>query len=296
VDIIEAIILGLTQGLTEFLPISSSGHLILVPWLFDWESKGLAFDASLHLGTLVAVFVYFWRDILAMISAIPVALRSPIELLRHEPLAPKTTDDPEAARRRAGKLGLLIVLGSIPGGVFGLAGEDRIDSFFHDAAHETRAILAVAVLLILFALILLLAERMGARNRRIFQIGVPDALAIGTAQAVALLPGVSRSGVTLTAGLFRGLQRADAARFSFLLGIPLVTVAGLTSLVDILQAAPDAREIVVLAAAILSAAISGLAAIWGLLRFLQRSSTRVFIVYRVVVGVAVLLTVASGIR
>src|SRR5215203_3435624 len=154
---LEAIILGITQGLTEFLPISSSGHLIIVPWLFGWESPGLAFDAALHLGTLVAVFAYFWRDIVAMIKAIPIALRHRTALLR-----PNDQDDEQTVYAR---LGLLIIIGSIPGGIIGLLLQDRIDVFFHSSTNESRAIVVIAIMLAVFAVILWIADRVGKEVR-----------------------------------------------------------------------------------------------------------------------------------
>jgi undecaprenyl-diphosphatase len=295
-DIVEAIVLGITQGLTEFLPISSSGHLILVPWLFNWEQNGLEFDAALHLGTLIAVFAYFWRDIAYMIAAIPLALRQPLRTLAFDAETGRAESDQEQINRRFGKLGLLIVLASIPGGIVGLLAQDAIDEFFHDEDHVERAVVAVAMLLIVFALVLFVAERRGSMSRGLPSISLRDAIAIGSAQAVALLPGVSRSGITLSAGLFLGIRRADAARFSFLLGIPLVTLAGLKGVVDILQSSPDTRELVTLAVGMTSAAVSGLFAIWGLLRFLQHSSTVVFVIYRVILGISVILLVISGVK
>ncbi|MBX3070397.1 MAG: undecaprenyl-diphosphate phosphatase [Thermomicrobiales bacterium] len=292
-NVIEAIVLGIVQGLTEFLPISSSGHLILVPWLFGWESNELSFDAALHLGTLIAVFGYFRKDILNMIVAIPLALRHPLRTLHYA----GTSDDPALHDRTvSGKIGLLIVLGSIPGGIVGLLSQGAIDDFFHDADHVDRAVAAVAVLLILFAFVLWWADKTGARSRRLAAMGWKDAAVVGLAQCLALVPGVSRSGITLSAGLFRGITRADAARFSFLLGIPLVAVAGLSGVVDIVRDAPSSEEIVRMVAGMISAALSGWLAISALLRFLQHSSTRVFVIYRVVAGLLVLLILVSGLR
>jgi len=293
-NILEAIVLGIVQGLTEFLPISSSGHLILVPWLFGWESKGLSFDAALHLGTLVAVFAYFRDDILLMIRAIPTALRNPIATLAER----GATDETIAGDQRSvfGKLGLLIVIASIPAGIVGLLAENAIDEYFHDEANIDQAVATVAILLIVFAIVLWLADKMGAKSRRLGQMSVRDGVVIGLAQVLALFPGVSRSGITLSAGMFRNFNRADAARFSFLLGIPLITIAGLNGLVDIARDSPSSAEIAEMAAGMISAAVSGFFAIWGLLRYLQSSSTRVFVIYRIVAGVFVLLLLASGYR
>jgi undecaprenyl-diphosphatase len=286
----EAIVLGIVQGLTEFLPISSSGHLILVPWLAGWEEPGLAFDAALHLGTLLAVFTYFRQDILGMIKAIPIALSSPKRLLFANPA--ELADE----RSRSGRLALLLVVGSLPAGIVGLAAQNAIDDRFHDHDKQPGSIAIIAALLIVFALVLLLAERIARHVRGIETLTIKDALLIGVAQALALFPGVSRSGSTLTAGLFRDLKRADAARFSFLLGTPLVLAAGLTGVKDIIDANPSGAEIWRMGIGILASAISGFAAIWVLLKFLQRSDTKIFIAYRVAAGIAILLLIAFGFR
>jgi undecaprenyl-diphosphatase len=284
---IEAIILGITQGLTEFLPISSSGHLIIVPWLFGWETPGLAFDAALHLGTLVAVFTYFWREIVDIIRAIPTMLRKNVSLLKAP--SPEDTDDTFFAR-----LGLLIVIGSIPGGIVGLLAQNRIDDFFHSDTNENRAIVVIAILLALFGILLWVADRYGKESRILRTIKVPDAVIIGAAQAIALMPGTSRSGVTLTAGLFRDFKRADAARFSFLLGIPLVTVAGLKGLSDLIQSDPSGAEAGRIVAGMIASAVSGFLAIRFLLNYLQTKSTAVFVIYRVALSIVLIALVLSG--
>jgi undecaprenyl-diphosphatase len=284
----EAIILGITQGLTEFLPISSSGHLIIVPWLFGWETPGLAFDAALHLGTLIAVFAYFWREIVAMIKAIPIVLEKRTALFE------SASDEDE--QTFFARLGLLIVIGSIPGGVIGLLAQSRIDDFFHGDTNQGRAIVMIAILLALFAVLLWLADRYGREIRPLKTIRVPDAVTIGFAQAVALMPGVSRSGVTLTAGLFRDFKRADAARFSFLLGIPLVTIAGLKGLSDLIQSDPSGAEMSRIVAGMVASGISGFVAIRFLLRYLQTSTTTVFVIYRIIASIVLIGLVASGFR
>lgn len=285
---LQAIVLGLVQGLTEFLPISSSGHLILAPWLFEWETPGLAYDAALHLGTLVAVLVYFRTDILRMIRAIPLALRAGPALLRGEEV-----DSPKAFDAR---LGLLIVVGSIPGGVVGLLANSALDDFFHSENGQDRAVLVIAALLAVFALVLFWAERVSRRTRTLRDIGLLDAIVIGLAQAIALSPGASRSGVTLSAGLFRGFQRADAARFSFLLGLPLILAAGLVGLRDLVDAGVSEIGAAPLIAGVAASAVSGLIAIWGLLRLLQAVPTTIFTVYRLVAAAFVVILVATGVR
>lgn len=286
---IEAIILGITQGLTEFLPISSSGHLIIVPWLFGWETPGLAFDAALHLGTLVAVFSYFWRELTEIIRAVPTMLRKNVSLLRAS--QPNDTEDTFYAR-----LGLLIVFGSIPGGIVGILAQDRIDDLFHSDTNEGRAIVAIAILMALFGILLWIADRIGKESRILRTIKLRDTLIIGAAQAIALMPGTSRSGVTLTAGLFRDFKRADAARFSFLLGIPLVTFAGLKGLSDLIQSDPTGAEFGRIAAGMVASAVSGFLAIRFLLNYLQTKSTAVFVIYRVALAIVLLGLVFSGFR
>jgi undecaprenyl-diphosphatase len=271
------------QGLTEFLPVSSSAHLLVVPWLLGWESPGLAFDAALHLGTLAAVVVYFWRDLLAMALALPRAIRRPRMILR--------SDDPADVMPR---LALLIALGTVPGLVAGLLGEEAIDAVYHPSGVAPDAVIvAIATAMIALALLLLAAERMARHVRMMDSLKLPDALIIGLAQALALIPGVSRSGATITAGLFRGLTRVDAARFSFLLGVPIVAAAGANGLLETLTSGLGAGQLGVFAVGLVASALAGFAAIWGLLRYLQRASTVVFIVYRIVLGVVLILLVLS---
>jgi len=292
VSVWEAIILGLVQGATEFLPVSSSGHLIAVPWLVGMEEPGLAFDAALHLGTLAAVLVYFWRELLGMAVALPRALTHARALLR----------DPDPGRRREAdrrdadaRLALLIVIGTVPGLIAGLAGQGAIEAFYHPGGGTPRrAIVAVAIATMALGALLFVAERVAAHQRRIAHLTWHDAVAIGLAQATALIPGVSRSGATITAGLFQGLNRADAARFSFLLGVPIIAAAGGKGVLDLVQAGMTRGELAVFAVGIIASGLAGFGAIWGLLRFLQRSSTMVFILYRFGFGIVLLLLVAAG--
>jgi undecaprenyl-diphosphatase len=272
----QAIVLGIVQGLTEFLPISSSGHLVIFPWLFDWENGGLAFDASLHLGTLAAVIVYFQREIRQMVAAIPYALGQPLPILKGQ------SGDTELDH--SARLGLLIVIATIPGAIAGLLFESRIDAFFHTEDNSTRAIATIATMLIVVGLVLLVAERVAHQRKEIGCMRGLDALFIGLGQALALIPGTSRSGATITAGLFRDLKRGDAARFSFLAGMPLVAGAGLKSLVDVIQEGMSSSEVANFIAGGVAAAVVGFITIWGLLQFLQRQSTMVFVVYRIIFG------------
>ena len=277
----QAIVLGVVQGLTEFLPVSSSAHLLVVPWLLGWESPGLAFDAALHLGTLAAVLVYFWRDLLAMALALPRAIRRPAAILR--------SHDPVDVMPR---LALLIALGTVPGLIAGLLGAEAIDAVYHPrGVAPDGVILAIAVASITLALLLLVAERTAQHVRDIDSLTVRDTVIIGLAQTLALIPGVSRSGATITAGLFRGLTRADAARFSFLLGAPIIAAAGAKGLLETLTAGLDAGQLAVFAIGVAASALAGFAAIWGLLRYLQRATTAVFIAYRIVLGIALIVLV-----
>jgi undecaprenyl-diphosphatase len=273
----QAIVLGIVQGLTEFLPISSSGHLIIFPWLFDWETGGLAFDTSLHLGTLTAVVIYFWRDLWAMIRVVPYALSKPLPIL--------TGASGNSEKDRYAKLGLLIVIASIPGAIVGLLLESQIEEFFHTEDNSSRAIAAIAPMLIVIGIAMLMAERVGSQKRDIKAMNWIDAVWVGLAQALAaLLPGTSRSGATLTAGLFRNLKRGDAARFSFMAGIPLILGAGLVGLKDTIDAGMTSAEVANFLAGGVAAALVGFVTIWGMLQFLQRQSTVVFVVYRVLFG------------
>ena len=269
--VLEAILLGVLQGLTEFLPISSSAHLLIVPWLFDWPEPGLAFNVALHLGTLAAVVTYFWRDLLAMAAGLLRGLKTR-----------RWTADPDA------RLALIIAIGSIPAAVAGFLGSDALDAYFHSGGGGDRAIMVSALLLIGLGLLLALAEWLARHRRDLSDVTAWDGIVVGLAQALALLPGVSRSGSTITAGLFLGLRRDAAARFSFLLGVPAVAGAGLLEGIDLLRAGLPAEERLIFAAGTISAAVVGYLAIAFLLRFLQRHSALVFVWYRLVLGTAVL--------
>ena len=216
-----------------------------------------------------------------MIAVIPYALRRPLPILRG------ATGDSE--RDQVARLGLLITIATIPGAIAGLLFESWINEFFHTDENSTRAIATIATMLIVVGLVLFAAERVAHQCKTIQGMAWLDALMVGMAQAVALIPGTSRSGATITAGLFRGLQRADAARFSFLAGMPLILAAGLSSVADVVQEGMSSDEVVNFLAGGVAAAIVGFVTIWGLLRFLQRQSTFVFVVYRVVFGLFLFL-------
>ncbi len=281
-DLIQAIVLGLVQGLAEFIPISSSAHLIIIPWLLGWKDPGLAFDVALHMGTLIAVLVYFWQDWVRLVRG---ALNS---IARRN-----WTADPD------GKLAWYIVLATIPGALAGALGESKLDEMFHGSTPSAAAngILIIGVVMIALAVLLWIAERVASHRYDMSHLTLQQALTVGVAQAFAIIPGVSRSGSTITAGLFMNLKREAAARFSFLLGTPVIVGAGVKKGYDILhEGGIPSGDLPAFIVGFLVAAVSGYAAIFLLLRFLQRNTTLPFIVYRVVVGVLLIVFVLAGFR
>jgi undecaprenyl-diphosphatase len=258
----EAIVLGLVQGLTEFLPISSSGHLRIVPALLGWPDPGTGFTAVIQLGTMAAVLLYFraelWRIALAWVRE----LRVPFRRRSHE-----------------ANLGWFIVLGTIPISVFGFVFSDQIES-------GARSLYLIGSALILFSFVMVLAERIGSQRRRLAEMDGRDGLFVGMAQALALIPGVSRSGATISAGLFRGFDRVAAARYSFLLSVPAVVLSGLFELRKI--GGDGGASVGATAVATLVAFVSGYIAIAWLLRYLSTHSLRIFVVYRIALGALVL--------
>ena len=270
-SLLEAIVLGIVQGLTEFLPISSTGHLRIVPAFLGWEDPGAAFTAVTQLGTMAAVVLYFWSDLVRIARAWVRSLRSR-----------------EARRELDARLGWYIVLGTIPIGIFGLAFKDQIET-------GARDLYLIGIALIVLGLVLLAAERVARHDRPLEEITTRDGIAIGFAQALALVPGVSRSGATLTAGLFMGLDRTSAARFSFLLSVPAVVLSGLLEFGSILNGSEGQHTgLGALAVATFLAFVVGYASIAFLLRFLANHSTIVFVVYRVALGTLVLVLASTG--
>ena len=268
-EIWQAVVLGIVQGLTEFLPISSSAHLILIPRLLGWADPGLAFDVALHLGTLLAVVIYFGRDLAQLIAGWLASIRD------------RSFAHPYA------RPAWLILLGSLPAGIAGLLLEGLAETVFRDLR-------VIAVTLILLAIALLAAERISRGVKQLPEVTWQDSLWIGIAQALALVPGVSRSGATLTAGLFRGLKRDTAARFSFLLGTPVIASAGALQIYRVARTglAPDERA--GFAAGMIASAVVGYLAIAFLLRYLRQHSTLPFIAYRISLGIFLLAWLASG--
>jgi undecaprenyl-diphosphatase len=269
-DFIQAIIFGAIQGITEFLPISSTAHLILLPWFMGWKDPGLAFDVALHLGTLVALLVYFRSDWISL-------ARSSLSLLAGN------TSDPNA------RLAWFIILATIPGALAGALLEDFIE-------RTMRSPLVISLTLVGLALILVVAELKGRRQKSLDDIGWIDAAAIGLAQALALIPGVSRSGVTITAALFCGVKRDAAARFSFFLSTPIIAGAIAKELYDLASLGLTADLIMPIIWGVVSAGIVGYASIAFLLRYLQTHNTFIFVYYRIALGIVVYLAFWSGFR
>ena len=263
---LEALLLGIVQGLTEFLPISSSGHLRIVPALLGWEDPGAAFTAVIQLGTMAAVLIYFRRDLWNMAVAWVRELRVPFRQ--------RSTD---------ANLGWFIILGTIPIGIFGLLFSDQIES-------GARSLYLIGTMLILFSFVMLAAEHYGKRRRELPEMDGRDGLFIGFAQALALVPGVSRSGATISAGLFRNFDRTAAARYSFLLSVPAVVLSGLFELRHV----GDGLELGPTIVATIAAFVSGYAAIAWLLRYLAHHSLNVFVAYRIPLGILVLVLAGSG--
>jgi undecaprenyl-diphosphatase len=292
VTILQAIILGIVQGLTEFIPISSTAHLIFASRLTGVTQtlsaeQTTAVIAVIQLGTLLAVVIYFARDIWNITYAF---VRDHLALLSGG--GARSGDG--AAGGFAGrlsheaKLGWLIFIGSLPIGIVGLLFKKQIEGTF------TKNLWVIATMMIAIALLLLLAEKMGARRRELDELTLRDAVAVGFAQVLALIPGASRSGSTIMGGLFAGEKRETAARFSFLLSIPAIAASGLLELKKALTTLPPGSTLPLVVATIVSGVV-GYASIWFLLRFLRTHSTGVFIGYRVVVGVLILILLAGGI-
>jgi undecaprenyl-diphosphatase len=263
---LEALILGVVQGLTEFLPISSTAHLRVVPHFLGWSDPGIAVSAVIQLGTLVAVFAYFAADIRKLVGAALLGVRH--RNLNHSSEC---------------RMAWAIVPGTVPIAALGLGFKDLIVT-------EARSLHVIAVALIVLALALLLAERTGSRRRTMAELGFWQIQLIGWCQALALIPGCSRSGSTIMGGLLVGLRREDAARFSFLLGLPAIGASGLLELIELLQGGLAGAGLINLGIAVLAAAVSGYWSIGFLLRFLERHGTYAFIVYRLLLGGIILGT------
>jgi len=261
----QALILAVVQGFTEFLPISSSAHLALAPWLLGWNDQGLTFDIALHIGTLLAVLIYFFRDWIQVLGG-GFGLRLGTD--------PDLRDNP--------RLLWMLAAATIPVGLAGLA--------FKEAAETTfRTPWVIGTMLIVVGLLMGYAERICLRNKHIAHVSWFDAMAIGVAQALAVVPGTSRSGITITAGLFRGLDRASAARFSFLLSTPAIAAAALKAFYDLHKAGGiPAGEQTIFFSAMAVSALTGCFVIAFFMRYLRRATLQFFVVYRILFGILVI--------
>jgi undecaprenyl-diphosphatase len=259
-------VLGVVQGLTELLPISSTAHMRLVPALFGWQDPGSAFSAIMQLAALAAVVSYFWKDVKAVASG---AISAATE---------RRWNTPEF------RLAVGIVLATIPIVIAGLA----LSRILNECATPMRGLKVIGVASLLMGLLLALAEILCRHTRKVVDMSLWDALMVGVAQVGALVPGVSRSGSTLTAALFLNLQRDEAARYSFLLGLPAIALAGFKELWVLLHAGLSSGAWSILIFGLIIASLSAFAAIWGLMRYLERFSTWPFAVYRIVLGVVLL--------
>jgi undecaprenyl-diphosphatase len=268
---LEAIVLGIVQGLTEFLPISSTGHLRIVASFAGWDDPGAAFTAVTQLGTMAAVLVYFRHDLARVAGAWSASLH-----------------DPERRGDLEAREGWYLIVATVPIVIFGVTFEDPIET-------GARDLYLISIALIAFGFVMLLSERVGTQERDPESFAARDAVAIGFAQALALVPGVSRSGATISAGLFLGLERTDAARFSFLLSVPAVVLSGLFELGGLLSdgEGDDPGWAALIIATLLAFAV-GYWSIAFLLRWLARHGLGVFVGYRVALGAVVLALVAAG--
>lgn len=268
----QAIVLALVQAFTEFLPVSSTAHLTLFPWFFGWQDPGLSFDVALHAGTLLAVLLYFFKDWLTL------------TLCGFGMKYPSNASTEEVAQHR--RLFWYMVIGTIPGGLLGALLEKRIEEHF-------RTPLVISLSMIVIALVMWWADAKSTRTRPLEQSNMGDAISIGSAQALALCPGVSRSGITITAGLFRGFTREAATRFSFLLSTPLIAGAVVSHLPKLIKMHKAAGGLdLPLSTLIISILVSGIAGylvIAFFLKYLQTHTFKVFVVYRLVFGIIILV-------
>ena len=258
-SVFQAIILGIVQGLTEFLPVSSSAHLILIPWILHWNDPGLAFDVALHLGTLLALLVFYWREWLDMgLSLLPGG----------NPTSRRTL--------------ILLIFASVPGAIIGILLEKQAETIF-------RSPILISVTMATMGLILWVADAYGSKKRKIDDLYLFDALVIGFSQALAIIPGVSRSGATITTARFLGIERADAANFSFLMATPIIAGAGLLEARKLVHAGLGAQ----IGWGFAASAFFGLIAIAGLLSFVKSNTYRPFALYRIALA-ALVIAIALG--
>lgn len=277
--VFQAILIGVLQGLTEFIPISSSAHLELAPWIAGWQQDGLigslAFDVFLHLGTLTALIAYFWRDWVRLARAFFASI-----------------GERRIGADRDRRLAWLLLMATVPAAIIGFVGEDWINEVLHGDSDPVR--LAIAGFLVIGAAGLLLADRLGSRRRELGELNPPGALTIGFSQALALLPGISRSGATITTGLALGLTREAAARFSFLLATPITLGAGLYGSRHLLTETHTTTEWLAIGGGFAAAALAGVMAIGFLLAWLRSRSVAIFSVYRLAFAALIVGLVLVG--
>src|SRR5258708_1956304 len=286
-ELVQAMRLGIVQGLTEFIPVSSTAHLVLASRVMNLSLTPEQLTSSIaviQLGTVVAVIIYFLGDIWNIRRAF---IRDHLLLLKNGRSDHFNRTNSNSRLSHDAWLGWLVIIGSIPVAVVGLAFKKQIEGTF------TKNLWVIATMMIVVALLLTIAEVVGKKQRRMQELGLGDALAVGFAQCLALIPGSSRSGSTIMAGLFAGETRETAARFSFLLSMPAIAASGLLELKEALHLLPHG-SLTTLAVGTVSSAIVGYASIWFLLRFLRTHSTGVFIAYRLIVGLAILIMLFNG--
>ncbi|MCB0724086.1 MAG: undecaprenyl-diphosphate phosphatase [Ignavibacteriae bacterium] len=269
-EIIKAVVYGAIQGLTEFIPISSTAHLRVIPALLGWKDAGAAFSAVIQMGTLIATLIYFRTDIINLTKGFFSALKNKDFI-----------SNPES------RIFILIIIGTIPIGICGLLFKKFIEG-------DARGLYVISASLILLAIVLFIAEKVGTRKKEFEEITIKDGIIIGLAQALALIPGSSRSGVTITAGLFRGLKRDVTARYSFLLSIPAIGLSGLYELYSERTTLLNENFTVLIIATVVSGVV-GYLSIAFLIRYLKTHSNMVFIIYRIVLGLIIILLLSQGI-
>jgi undecaprenyl-diphosphatase len=264
-SLFHVVVLAVVQGFTEFLPVSSSAHLALAPWLLGWQDQGLTFDIALHFGTLGAVLIYFSRDWLQLLAM---------------GFSVRYTPNDELARNP--RLMWLLALATVPVGVIGVLFEKQVET-------TLRNPVVIGSMLIVVGLLMAVADRIGSRTKQIGAVSFADAMIVGTAQALAIVPGTSRSGITITTALFRGIDREAAARFSFLLSTPAIGGAALLAFLDLReQGGVEPEMVTAFITGIVASALTGCVVIGFFLRFLRRHSLKFFVYYRVIFGIIVI--------
>jgi undecaprenyl-diphosphatase len=271
-NVLHAAVLGALQGFSEVLPISSSAHLILVPWLLKWPESGLTFDVALHLGTFLALTAYFWRDIIELVASF------------FEALAHRSLNSP------AKRMPFLIIAATVPAAVIGKLFEHQVEDIFRSNP------LLIASFLIVFGLLLGLTDLLGRKRLVLDELKPVSAMTIGLFQCLALIPGVSRSGITITAGLMLGFTRESAARFSFLMSLPIVAGAALLKTLHLFKHGIPVGEGVPMLVGITCSAVTGYISVALLLRLVQKRSLSPFVWYRVIVGGGLLVAILSGFK